>query len=146
MRIPTGTHVLVTDGRKMLLFRNDGDADYPNLHVIAEEEQPDLPDREQKSDAPGHVSSFGTGRSSAYDEADFHELGEALFATRAAERLNRQAEAGDFEKLVIVADPRTLGELRRHYSKPLQERLLAEIGKDLVKHPVPDIERILSRA
>jgi protein required for attachment to host cells len=146
MHIPNGTHVLVTDGRKMLLLRNAGDAAFPDLRVVDEEEQPDLPDRAQKSDAPGHTGSLATGRSSAYDEADFHEQGEALFATRTADRLNRQALAGEIESLVIVADPHTLGTLRRHYREPLRDRLLAEIGKDLVKHPVSEIERILMKA
>ena len=38
MRITNGTCILVTDGSKMLLFRNEGDADYPKLTRVAKTE------------------------------------------------------------------------------------------------------------
>jgi protein required for attachment to host cells len=143
MHIPNGGFVLIIDGRKMLLFRNDGDEEYPDLHVVDRDAQPDRPDREQKSDAPGRTGFLAAGRSSSYDETDFHRQGEERFAARAIRRLNGRAQAGEFDKLVIAADPRTLAEMRRHYGKALQRALIAEVDKDLVNHPLVDIERIL---
>ena len=55
MHIPHQAHVLITDGRKMLLFRNEGDADYPNLKAIEREEHESRPDRDEKSDAADRV-------------------------------------------------------------------------------------------
>jgi protein required for attachment to host cells len=146
MRIPNGTHVMVTDGRKMLLFRNEGDADFPNFLVVAEDQQADRPDRALKSDASGRSARSARPGSSAYGEADFHKLAETRFAIRAVDELNRLAESGALDKIVIAADRRTLGTMRRHYSPALRRALVGEAAKDLVKHPAAEIERLLSRA
>ena len=144
MRLANGTCVLVTDGSKMLLFRNEGDADYPKLVRLAGEKDDNPPDHAWKSDAPGRMAMAGlSGRRSAYQEADFHRQEESLFARRTADLLNRRAAAREFERLVVVADPRTLGVLRHHYSPLLEKLVTAEVAKDLVKHPVTEIERIL---
>ena len=42
-----------------------------------------------------------------------------------------------------MAPPRTLGELRKHYHKEVDKRLVAEVPKDLTNVPVEEIERIL---
>ncbi len=60
--------------------------------------------------------------------------------------LKRRALANDFEALIIVAPPKTLGELRKHYHKEVSDRLTGELAKDLTGHPVPDIERALRSA
>ena len=147
MRIANGTCILVTDGSKMLLFRNEGDADYPRLVELAKVEDDNPSDHEQKGDAPGRMAAMGAaGRRSAYQETDFHRQEEERFARRTAAMLDRRAAARDFEQLVVVADPRTLGVLRRHYPPALKGSVVAEIAKDLVKHPLPEIERLLCKA
>jgi protein required for attachment to host cells len=70
-------------------------------------------------------------------------LEEDRFAADAADMLKQRALRGDFESLIIVAPPRTLGELRKHYHKEVQKRLTGEIAKDLTGHPVEEIERII---
>jgi protein required for attachment to host cells len=143
MQVPHNSFVLVADGKKMLFFRNEGDADYPKLQVERKREQDNPADRAQKSDAPGRAfASVGNGRS-AYQETDFHQLEEERFAVEAAELLRERALRNDFESLIIVAPPRTLGELRKHYHKEVEKRLTGEIAKDLTGHPVTEIEKIL---
>jgi len=143
MQIPHDSFVLVADGRKSLFFRNEGDSEFPNLVVERGEQQPDLKDREIKSDAPGRAfSSVGDGRS-AFSEADFHQQEEDRFAAETAEMLNARALNDDFAALVVVAPPRALGELRKHYHKEVERRLVAEVPKDLVNMPVGEIEKIL---
>lgn len=146
MQIPNDACVLVVDGRKMLFFRNQGDAEYPNLVVETSEERINPPDREQKTDKPGTShSSVGPGRSSM-EEVDFHQQEEDRFAADTAELLRKRALANDFEALVVVAPPRTLGELRKHYHKEVSQRLIGELDKDLTGHPVPAIEKALISA
>ncbi len=41
---------------------------------------------------------------------------------------------------------RKLGELRKHYHKEVEKRLVAELPKDLVNMPVNEIEKILQDA
>jgi protein required for attachment to host cells len=144
MRVPHDSYVLVADGAKMLFFRNQGDDEHLDLTVVAAEQQADDYDRDIKSDAAGQKpGSPGAGGGSSANEADFHQQAEDRFAAEAAARINRAALAGEFEQLIIVAPPRTLGELRRHYHKETQARISAEIPKDLTGHPVDRIEQAL---
>ena len=144
MQVPHDSFIVVADGKKMLFFRNEGDQDYLKLQVERKREQDNPPDRAQKTDEPGRTfdASGGAGRSS-YEETDFHQLEEDRFAHETAELLRKRALRNEFESLIIVAPPRTLGELRKHYHKEVEKRLRAEIAKDLTGHPVPEIEKIL---
>ncbi|MBV8688141.1 MAG: host attachment protein [Alphaproteobacteria bacterium] len=144
MQVPHNVFVVVADGRKMLFFRNEGDSEFPKLEVERKRETADAPDRDQKTDAPGRAfdSSGGAGRS-AYEEVDFHQLEEDRFAAETAELLRKRALSNDYEQLIIVAPPRTLGELRKHYHKEVEKRLAGEVAKDLTGHPVAEIEKIL---
>ncbi|VXC85964.1 host attachment family protein [Sphingomonas sp. AX6] len=146
MLIPNDAFVVVADGRKMLFFRNDGDAQNPNL-VVERKRVQDNPDNiDQRTDAPGRsFSSVGAGRS-AYEETDFHQLEEDRFAAETADLLKKRALNNDFEKLIIVAPPKTLGELRKHYHKEVESRLIGEIDKTLTGHSVEDIESALQAA
>ncbi|HEX7740810.1 MAG TPA: host attachment family protein [Sphingobium sp.] len=146
MWIDHGAMVLVADGRKMLLFRNKGDRNLPNLEAETVKLQDNPYDRDQASDAPGRaVNSVGSHRS-AMEQTDFHELEATRFAVEAAELLKRRAFSNDFEKLIVVAPPGALGEMRKHYHKEVQSRLVGEIAKDLANHPVPEIERIIAQS
>ncbi|QIG80402.1 host attachment family protein [Stakelama tenebrarum] len=146
MQVPHQAFVVVADGRKMLFLRNDGDEEYPNLQVERVREQDNPPDRVQSTDAPGSTfSSVGNGRSS-YEETDFHQLEEDRFAAQTAELLKKRAFNNDFEALVVIAPPQTLGELRKNYHKEVESRLIGELDKDLTGHSIADIEKALMRA
>lgn len=142
MRVPHDSFVIVADGEKMLFFRNEGDAEFPKLVVERKREIDNPPNREQKSDEAGRRHAKGPGRS-AYSETDFHELEKDRFAAEAADMLKRWALRNDFESLIVVAPPTTLGEMRKHYHKEVEKRLAGEVPKDLTNSPVQEIERIL---
>ena len=144
MQVPHNSFVVVADGEKMLFFRNEGDGEFLNLAVEKKVEHDHPADHEQKTDTAG--ASMGgpiPGRSS-FSEVDFHQLDEDRFAADTAELLKQRALRHEFESLIIVAPPRTLGELRKHYHKEVEKRLAGEIAKDLTGHPVEEIERIIS--
>jgi protein required for attachment to host cells len=152
MQIPNNAYVLVADGQKMLFFRNQGDEAYPNLEVVTATEHQNPRTSEQGADGPGRTFSssgtmgYRTGGRSAYSETDFHTLEETRFAEDAADMLKKRALANEFEQLLIVAPPSTLGDLRKHYHKEVERRLIGEIAKDLTNHPVDQIEKIISSA
>ncbi len=146
MQLPHNAAVLVADGRKLLFLRNEGDDTHPNLTVEHAEEQANPKDSDQKSDAPGvSYSSFGSGRNTM-EEVDFHQLEEDRFAADAAKLLERRALAGDFDSLIVIAPPHTLGELRKHYHAAVSALLKGELAKDLTKHTVADIEAAIKAA
>lgn len=169
MRVPHNAFVVVADGRKMLLLRNEGDAEHLNLQVERHQEHPNPKDSDQKTDAAGRASSTQSGPNAPpiaqggsmhaqgggaqfapsrgnMAETDFHQLEEDRFAAEVAEMLRRQALSNAIGDLIVAAPPRTLGELRKHYHKEVQARIIAEIDKDLTNHSVPDIEEALLRA
>ena len=147
MQVPHNSFVVVADGEKMLFFRNEGDGEFLKLEVERKRVQDNPPSREQKTDEAGRTfdASGGAGRS-AYEETDYHELEKSRFAAETAEMLRRRALNNDFENLIIVAPPPTLGELRKHYHKEVEKRLAGEIAKDLTGHPVEQIEKIITAA
>ncbi len=159
MDIPNNGYVLVADGRKMLFFRNEGDAEFPNLKVERKEVHDNPSTREQGTDEPGSTfssnrgdpraggygSTMGAARS-AYSQTDFHQLEEDRFAAEAAEMLKDRALANDFDALIVVAPPKALGELRKHYHKEVERRLIGELAKDLTGMPVDEIEKVLLSA
>jgi protein required for attachment to host cells len=144
MQVPHNTFVVVADGQKMLFFRNEGDAEFLKLEVERKREQEVPADRDLKTSEAGRTfdASGGAGRS-AYEETDFHQLEEDRFAAETAELLKKRALRNDFDSLIIVAPPKTLGELRKHYHKEVEKRITGEIAKDLTGHPVPEIEKII---
>ena len=143
MRIAHDALVLVADGRKSLFLRNEGDAEFVNLVVEDQRAHADLKDGDMKSDAPGRSFASVGSRRSAIEETDYHQQEEDRFAAVTAALLSKRAKANAFEELIIVAPPRTLGELRQHYDKAVEAKIVAEVDKDLVNHPIDKLEGVL---
>jgi protein required for attachment to host cells len=142
VKIPHDAWILVGDGKKALILRNQGDQVHPNLVLERRFDQENPPTHEQGSDRPGRTND-AFGNRSAYENADWHQLEESRFAKELADELYRSAHQGAFDKLIVVAPPRVLGILREKFHPEVRERILGELDKTLTQHPVPDIERIL---
>jgi len=146
MQLPHNIVVMVADGRKMLFLRNEGDAEFPNLIVEQAVEQDNPATRDQATDSAGRASSPQGGAQSSVEPTDFHQLEEDRFAAEAADVLKKRALANKFESLIVVAPPKTLGEMRKHYHKAVSSRLVGELDKDLTGHPIAEIEKALKAA
>jgi protein required for attachment to host cells len=48
--------------------------------------------------------------------------------------------------LIVVAPPKTLADLRNAFHEDIKSRVIAEINKDLTKHPIGEIESHLTNA
>lgn len=142
--VPWKSWVIVCDGAKALILRNDGDAEILNLTVVEALDQPAEPDRELSTDRPGRAhSSTGSG-SSAMEETDFHEQAEGDFLKGIAGMLNERVYSKAIERYILIAPPRALGILRPSLNPGAIQAMQAEVQKDLVKMPVPDIEKHLA--
>jgi protein required for attachment to host cells len=140
MMLPNSTLVLVADGRRMLFLRNHGDPSKLSLQLEAQQEQANPPTREQGTDSPGRTFASSGTRRSAIEQTDFHQIEEDRFAATAAQLLQERALNHDFKALVVIAPPRTLGELRKHYHKEVESRIIRELHKDLTGFSIDDIE------
>ena len=146
MHLPHNSVVLVADGRKMLFLRNEGDTEFPNLVVEKAQEQDNPATRDQATDSAGRASSPQGGVQSSVEPTDFHQIEEDRFAADAADFLKTGALKNAYDSLIVVAPPKTLGELRKHYHKEVTSRLKGELDKDLTGHPIKDIEKALINA
>ncbi|KUO56748.1 MAG: hypothetical protein APF78_00475 [Sphingomonadales bacterium BRH_c3] len=131
MIIKSGALILVADGRKLMLLRNVGGATAPALAMLVEQEADNPRTHEQGSDRPGRTQSRFGERRSSYSDTDWQEQGEELFAHHAANVLENAAIDEPGSEIIVIADPRTLGELRNLYGKETTPRLKGEIAKDL---------------
>jgi protein required for attachment to host cells len=139
-----GEWVVVCDGAKALVLENAGDAKFPNLKMREVYEQKDMPTRLLGADKPGRTHSSVGQNSSAVTQTDWHNQAEQAFLTHLAQKLDAEVVAGKVKSLILVAPPRALGMIRHAYSHALRGAIRTEIDKDLVKHPVHDIERHLT--
>lgn len=137
--IDTMTWVAALDGGKLLLWRNEGFDDQPNL-LLLEEHDPGTPaSRELGTDRPGRMSDDGHNQHSAMDETDLHKQVKNRFIRAMVEKLNEAAEAKKFDRLVLLAPAKVLGAARPHYSDKLADRLI-EHPRDVVNQPMDKIE------
>ena len=107
MQVPHNSVVLVADGRKILFFRNEGDADFPNLSVEEKEDHPDSR-ASRPGDRPRRAAPRApvAGVSATMEEVDFHQQEEDRFAAETAAMLKERALRNEFDALVVVAPPR----------------------------------------
>lgn len=127
MLLPHGTIVALIDGNKFELFRNAGNEAEPRL---------------EKQDAPSLDTSnhsAGSHHESAKGNHGRHKEQEEVHSAAAVDWLNRQVLDHRIDNLVVIAAPRTLGDMRPHYHRQLQQVLLKELPKDLTGRQGPEI-------
>lgn len=133
MILPSNALVAVVDGEKLALFRNGGSATEIQLKAI---ESPQLQDRVVGS----------AGRNSSDANPDNDTQAEDGFAMSVAQALNNWALKNKFDKLVVIAAPKTMGELRKHWHKEVQGAIVGEITKTLTNASTDDIIRSIEAA
>ena len=140
-KLPHDALVFIGDGRKALFLRNAGDEKFPDLRTerVFAEENP--PTHEQGTDKPGRAfESSGTHRHSAMEQTDWHHIEEHRFVARVAAALEDVVRKGRVPAILVAAPPKTLADLRRAFHPDVKAKIVAEVGKDLTKHPVDEIE------
>ena len=142
-RLTNGTWVLIADGEKALFLCNKTDGEDPFLEVVREEQQENPPNREQAANRPGRFNDGPSAHRSAVDDTDWHQLAKDRFAADLADILYQKAHKGEFDRLVLVAPPNTLGELRQEIHHEVASKVIGEISKTLTNHPIDEIESIL---
>lgn len=123
---PDNTFVVVTTGEEAKTFRIKGGS----LNHQGDWSPKDLAD-----DGPAGKSPAETSPS---------ELNEATFAKQIAERLYKLAHSGKYDKLILVADPGTLGQIRPSLHQEVSSKIVLELAKTLTNSSVADIERSIA--
>jgi protein required for attachment to host cells len=136
MRIPSNAHVAIVDGKNFTVMRNGGAPLEPKLDRA---EQPDL-SATNYSAGVRHQDNIGREKGTST------QLDERAHAAAASEWLNSQCVSGDIADLLVIADPKTLGEMRHHYHSELEKRLVGEIAKTMTGQPTDKIEQAIASA
>jgi protein required for attachment to host cells len=126
------TGILIADGAHARVYLNTGPG-----HGISEikEYARDIDlkaSRDIDADKPGRsYDSGGEGRHAMEAQTDAKRHAKDEFARALADKINAAMTAGEFDRLVLVASPVTLGDLRQHLSKQSSDNIHGEIAKDL---------------
>ena len=134
MQLPQNTVIAVADGEKLSLFQNEGDAANVKLRALP------------TADVDSSKIASGGRHSSSSANPDDSQQDEDGFGAGVTDMLNKQVLDGKIKSLVIIAAPRTLGEMRKSYHKSLSDILIGELDKDLTGHSLQDIEKALAAA
>ena len=97
------------------------------------------------STAPGAVSrATSAGNATAWSRAATRSgTPNTRFARDLADHLEKAANEHRFDRLVLVAAPRALGDLRGLLPKTVQGKVVAQIDKDLTNIPTRDLGKHL---
>lgn len=143
--LPQDAWVVIADGEKALFLVNAGDKEDMNLTLRRKEEHENPQAQDWATDRPGRFNDGPTPQKSAVQDTDWHQLEKERFADELAAILYRDAHAGRFERLVIVASRPVLSELRKTLHVEVRDRVLLEVPKVLTNHPLDEVEEILTR-
>ncbi len=132
MKLPKGTLVAVVDGEKLALFENTGQQDVQ----LKAKPTPSITDR----------ASGAAGRISNDSNPDNDTQAEDGFAMGVTDVLNKWVLTNKVEHLLVIAAPKTMGQLRKGWHKETTARLVGEIAKDLTGHSTDDIAAAIDKA
>jgi protein required for attachment to host cells len=138
------TWVLVADGGHATIF--EAQENRSDLAVVEDMTfSANLPaNRGILTDRPGRTfESQGRARHAKEHPSDPHRELKRAFATKLAAVLKFKLAEKRFDRLIIVAPPPTLGDLRKLLGKRALSKVTAELALDLVKTPHSELRRKL---
>lgn len=142
----TVTYILVADGARARLYANHG-VGKGLQPVSGATHRADLHhhDREILADKPGRAyNSVGQGRSAMEPQTEWHRFEKHKFAREMAKVLDSAAANKAFDRLILVAPPATLGDLRTELGDATRKMVTAELPKDLTRHAEQELPQHLA--
>lgn len=131
MHMPV-TWVLVADGQRARVYKVNGRGKDYVPALDREFIGNPMATRDLGTDRPGRVHDrLGPGRHSMENPTDPQRHEKRRFAREVIEAVEGERQKGAFERLVIVAPPQTLGDLRAELPSGLKALVVAEVNKDL---------------
>ncbi len=139
------TWILVADATRARIFLNEGRG-----HGVTELPEHKLESdlkasREIDADRPGRTfDSGGQGRHAMEPPTDAKRHAKRNFAKEIANMLAKTYQTKDFDRLVLIAPPTTLGDLRDALPKNVAGAVHQEIAKDLTPLGIKELTGHLS--
>lgn len=137
---PKTTWILIADGARARIVVNEGPGKGIRQVEGADFRADHPPSSEMATDRPGRsFDSAGSGRHAMAPPSDPHRTAKQDFVTRLAGFLSDQLSEANFDRLIVVAPPQSLGDLRGALSGPVHSLISAELAKDLTHIPTEDL-------
>jgi protein required for attachment to host cells len=138
-------YVIADGGRARFIEQDDTGAFRTVLSFVAAE----LHERSHDlgRDRPSRVKeSANAARHAVQPRRDLHEAAKQDFVALVAEKIESEHAGGQFDRLVLVAPPGVLTELKQKLSKPMIQLVVNDLQKDLTKVPDHDLAEHLAPA
>lgn len=146
MKLKQGLWVVVADGARATVYVNEGTAFEPRLQSVRTYDEHHAKTSELGDSKPSRTfESTGHSRS-AMETPDLHQRAEDRFVDKIMGDLAKDAAAGAFDNVIIVAPPVALGEMRKVADSHLSPRIARWIDKDLTKESIPKITDAVVKA
>ncbi len=140
---PIVTWIVAVDGARVRVFANDGPGKGIRPVSGLNLEDAHLRARDINADKPGRTVTPAGQRSAVEPRTDPVAHEEEIFVKMVADVLKLKKAAGAFDRLIIAADPASLGTLRAALSGAVDKSVMAELPKDLTRIPLNEMPRHL---
>lgn len=137
---PTRSWIVIADGAQARILENQGPG--KGLIPLPEQEMQQTlrPSRDIDADRPGRsYDRVGPGRHAVEPPTDAHREEKRRFAEELANRLNAAALNHSYDRLILVAPAKTLGDLRQALSKEAAAKIDGELSKNLTSFSDHDL-------
>jgi len=131
-------YIIADGGRARFVERDEQGAYRTVVSFVAAE----LHDRSSDlgRDRPSRVKeSANAARHAVEPRRDLHEAAKEDFVKLVAEEIEAEHGRDQFDRLVLIAPPRVLTELKQKLSKPMAKIVVKDLQKDLTKVPDHDL-------
>lgn len=143
----TKTWVLVADAGSARVLEQLGPKDGLTLVEGLDLEHPIPKSSDMVRDAlPRTFDSVGPGRHAITPKSDPHRAEKRNFARELAHTLDAGLSRKAYDRLVIIAPPQMIGDLRPELSDAVRSHLKQELLLDLASAPISEIARRLAEA
>lgn len=138
------TWVLVADGTRARIFvkKHNKLNNAIGQDLVGE----NLKESELGTSKPGRSYESANPTRHAYQpRMDWQQHQKELFAKELCEIIEKANDEAEFDELVIISPPKTLGDIRGHLGKKTLPKITEEIPKDITKLTEPELMSFLER-
>jgi len=129
------TWIAVVGGRKAYIFELGSKK---NLSLVKEI----IADLDEVHEKPGRThDSMGSGRHAIEPHTDRREVEKKDFAAKILENLSQDSKQNQFERLILISDPKMLGLINNNLDKNLIAKVQKSFSKNLAEMEISEIEK-----
>ena len=138
--------IVVADSTRARIFTTgETSSELKEIEVLSHPEGR-MHDRDISSDLPGKdVGMSGAGAHAYENKTDPKDYERLSFARRVSDYLEGARKANKMSRLLLIAAPRFLGELRSTMSNEISEKIVFELDKNLTRHSVDELRKYLPK-